>query len=131
MKSQRSQREAGSNLLETALVMPLLILMVVGVADLGRAFQTHITLLNAAREGARYAVRDSDPVAIAQRVVAEAALSRVPLEPGMVSIIHGGAGQPVEVRVDYPYNTYIGYIIGLNALTIRAQATFRAGGGGP
>ena len=75
MKSQRSQREAGSNLLETALVIPLLILMVVGVADLGRAFQTHITLLNAAREGARYAVRDSDPVAIAQRVVAEAALS--------------------------------------------------------
>lgn len=131
MRRSRSQRQGGSNLVEAALVIPLLILLLIGVADLGRAYQTHITLLNAAREGARYAVRDSDPVAIAQRVVAEAALSRIPLEPGMVTIIHGGAGNPVEVRVAYPYNMFIGHFIGLGPLTIRAQATFRAGGGGP
>ncbi len=131
MKRSRSQRSRGSNLIEAALVIPLLILLLIGVADLGRAFQVHITLLNAAREGARYAVRDSNPSAIAQRVVAEAALSHVALDPGMVSIVHAGAGNPVEVRVAYPYNLFVGHYIGLGALTIRAQATFRASGGGP
>ncbi|MGC9361191.1 MAG: TadE/TadG family type IV pilus assembly protein [Anaerolineae bacterium] len=131
MKRSRSQRSRGSNLIEAALAVPLLILLLIGVADLGRAFQVHITLLNAAREGARYAARDSDPVAITQRVVAEAALSRVALDPGMVSIVHAGAGNPVEVRVAYPYNLFVGHYIGLDALTIRAQATFRASGGGP
>jgi len=51
--------------------------------------------------------------------------------PRLVLLLIGGAGNQVEVWVAYLYNVFIGCDIGLDALTIRAQATFRASGGGP
>lgn len=40
--------------MEFALVLPLLILVMLGVVDLGRLFHSSITITNAARVGARY-----------------------------------------------------------------------------
>ena len=48
--------EAGTALLETAVTLPLLLLVSVGIFEFGRAFQTWQVLTNAAREGARVAV---------------------------------------------------------------------------
>ncbi len=45
----------GQAIVEFALIAPILILLIMGVFDLGLAFFTNITLQNAAREGARYA----------------------------------------------------------------------------
>lgn len=42
--------------MEFAIVFPLLLLVVAGIVDFGRAFFTEIQLANAAREGARAAV---------------------------------------------------------------------------
>ncbi|MBK8731451.1 MAG: pilus assembly protein [Actinomycetales bacterium] len=42
--------------MEFAIVFPLLLLIVAGIVDFGRAFFTEIQLANAAREGARAAV---------------------------------------------------------------------------
>ena len=44
----------GQSLLELALVLPLLLFVIFGVLDLGRVFFSTITLISAAREGARY-----------------------------------------------------------------------------
>ncbi len=55
MKSQRSQA-----LIEFALVSPVLLLLLFGVIDLGRAILYYDTLNHAAREGARVAVRASN-----------------------------------------------------------------------
>lgn len=49
---QRSQR--GSAAIELAVVSPLLLLLIIGVLDYGRAFYTSITVANAARAGAEY-----------------------------------------------------------------------------
>ena len=49
--------EAGQSLLELAIVLPILILIVLGALDLGRAFFTVIIISNASREGARYLVQ--------------------------------------------------------------------------
>jgi hypothetical protein len=54
-RSQRSQA-----LIEFALVSPVLLLLVFGVIDLGRAIFYYDTLNHAAREGARVAVRASN-----------------------------------------------------------------------
>ena len=43
-------------LIEFALVFPVLMLFVFGIADFGRAFHVLIAISNAAREGARYGV---------------------------------------------------------------------------
>jgi Flp pilus assembly protein TadG len=52
---KRSER--GSSLVETALIAPVLLIILFGIADAGRAFSSYITMTNAVREGARYAAR--------------------------------------------------------------------------
>ncbi len=55
-RSSSDSRQRGQDLVEFALVLPLLLLIVVGVMDLGRAFFAAIAVANVAREGARYGV---------------------------------------------------------------------------
>jgi Flp pilus assembly protein TadG len=50
------KKESGQSLLETAMTLPLILLIVVGIFEFGRAFQTWQVLSNAAREGARVAI---------------------------------------------------------------------------
>jgi Flp pilus assembly pilin Flp len=52
----RTRRESGASAVEFALVLPLLLLVIAGVVDFGRALFTQVTLTNAAREGARAAI---------------------------------------------------------------------------
>jgi Flp pilus assembly protein TadG len=52
--NRRSQR--GANLVEAALVLPLLILLTFGIIELGHAYSVYQTITNGAREGARYSV---------------------------------------------------------------------------
>ena len=54
--NQQSARERGASLVEFALVLPLFLLLIGGMVDLGRAFYTEVMLTNAAREGARSAM---------------------------------------------------------------------------
>src|SRR5438132_7308064 len=50
----RSQR--GAAIIETALTLPILLLVSVGIFEFGRAYETWEVMTNAAREGARVAV---------------------------------------------------------------------------
>jgi len=50
----------GQSLIEFALILPLIVLMIAGIFDLGRAFYASITITNAAREGARYGTLNFD-----------------------------------------------------------------------
>ena len=51
--------ERGQALLETALAIPMVLLVAVGIFEFGRAYQTAQVLTNAAREGARIAILPS------------------------------------------------------------------------
>jgi len=44
----------GQSIVEFALILPIVLLLIMGVLDLGRAFFMKIALVNAAREGASY-----------------------------------------------------------------------------
>jgi hypothetical protein len=46
--------DRGAALVEMALLTPLLLLLVFGIVDLGRALYTHVTIQEAAQEGALY-----------------------------------------------------------------------------
>jgi Flp pilus assembly protein TadG len=50
------RNEKGAQLVEFALVLPLLLLVILGIAEFGFMFQRYEVLTNAAREGARIAV---------------------------------------------------------------------------
>ncbi len=47
------QRDRGAAAVEMAIVLPMLLLVIAGLTDLGRAFYYQIVVSNAAREGAR------------------------------------------------------------------------------
>jgi Flp pilus assembly protein TadG len=60
MVKQRLRRrlgsERGAELIEFALVLPMLLLVFAAIVDFGLLFQRYLTMSNAAREGARIAV---------------------------------------------------------------------------
>lgn len=51
----RSNREAGAVAVEFALILPIFLVLVLGIAEMGRAFNIQVSLSEAAREAARYA----------------------------------------------------------------------------
>src|SRR6184192_3849489 len=53
MRCHRVSRCRGQAIVETALLLPILMLLVMGTADLARVFYYSITITNAAREAAR------------------------------------------------------------------------------
>lgn len=75
---RRRCRDRGQALVELALILPILLLLVAGAIDLGRAFYTQVTITNAAREGALEAALNPDsydagqPCADDNRVVCRA-----------------------------------------------------------
>ena len=71
-------RDRGASAVEFALVLPLLLLIVFGIIDFGRALNAQITLTQAAREGARLdAVGDDQGSVIAGTENAATGLGQV------------------------------------------------------
>jgi Flp pilus assembly protein TadG len=64
--------ERGATAVEFAFIMPLLLVLVLGIAEFGRAFQVSGTLSAAAREGVRVMALQNDPAA-ARAAVRDAA----------------------------------------------------------
>ena len=53
-RSRRARGEAGSTLVEFALILPVFLMLVFGVFSAGQAYNHKLTVVNAVREGARY-----------------------------------------------------------------------------
>ena len=73
-RSASTPRHRGQALVEFALVIPLLLLMMVALFDLGRAVFAYNTLTNAAREGARLAIVNQDLPSIIERAKRQTAI---------------------------------------------------------
>lgn len=56
MRKLGCRPEDGQSLAEFALIAPIFFLLIFGIVDLSRAFQAYVTVQEAARGGARYAV---------------------------------------------------------------------------
>ncbi len=77
MRNLRSER--GATAVEFAFIVSLLVMLVLGIAEFGRAFQVQGTLSSAAREGVRQMALQNDQAA-ARAAVRNAASS---LQPGL------------------------------------------------
>jgi Flp pilus assembly protein TadG len=103
--------ERGTALIETAMTLPLLLLVSVGIFEFGRAFQTWQVLTNAAREGARLAVMpgttDAAVKARVQSYLTSGQLANTPtiaLNAASTVDIGGGATASSSlVTVSYPF----------------------------
>lgn len=54
---REKDRQDGQSLVELALVLPLLLMVLVGMVEVGWAMRAHLVVTNATREGARFAAR--------------------------------------------------------------------------
>ena len=59
----RLRDERGASAVEFAFILPILIVLVLGIAEFGHAFQVQGTLSAAAREGVRVMALQNDPAA--------------------------------------------------------------------
>jgi Flp pilus assembly protein TadG len=50
---RRSRDEQGAAMVELAIILPVLLMLVVGIIEFGRAYSTQVAIQAAAREGAR------------------------------------------------------------------------------
>jgi len=73
-RTSTRSRGRGQALVEFALVIPLFLLMLVALFDLGRAVFAYNTLTNAAREGARIAAVNQDQASIVARAKNQTAI---------------------------------------------------------
>ena len=104
------KREKGQSMVEVALTMPLLLLILMGILDLGRAYFTFVALSDAAAEGASYAaIHPTNLTEISARA-ADSSDGLVTFAPEMVSVEFDGDAidssvVTVTVQYDYPLLT--------------------------
>jgi Flp pilus assembly protein TadG len=126
---QGEHRDRGAVAVEFALLLPLLLLIVFGIVDFGRALNAQVTLTQAAREGARL-VALSQPNVVGRTQAAATGLSGVTVT--VVTSCPAGAGPGVNatVRLTYSFSfvTPIGAIAAMfggsslgSPLTLTAQ----------
>lgn len=100
-------RERGQSLVELAIALIILILLLMGVIDLGRAFFTFMTLRDAAQEGAAYgSLFPADGTGIINRVrnATDAPIDMTSADITVTATVVGGdacAGSGMRVDVNY------------------------------
>ena len=108
----RSRRDEGAELIEFALVLPLLLFVVVGIFDFGFLFRDYGVITNAAREGARIGVlagyTEADVLDRVSSYMTAAGLTAPPVppvvEPDSLTLASGATVPVVRVTVTYPHD---------------------------
>ena len=126
---KHSRREKGQSLLEFALILPVLLIVLAGVLDLGRIYYSYIAVTDAAAEGATYAAmypQVSDRDEVFQRAQ-EASRGLVQIDNSMVEVDcpSVASGAPVTVTVSYSFTVatpLINVIVPDGVLELRAVA---------
>ncbi len=112
--ASQGARDRGAAAVEFALLLPILLLLVFGIIDFGRALNAQVTLTQAAREGARLAALNQ-PNVVSRTQAAATGLS--PVTVTVTSSCPTGAGQGVDAVVQTSYSfsfvTPVGAVAGL------------------
>lgn len=130
-ESQSKRGQQGAVLVEFALVLPLLLLLLLGIFEFGRAFNYWIDQTHLANIGARWAAVNHNPgPGTLQNVIREQANTQELREDILVCIVFSEppeVGDPVEVTVEYDFNwmPFIGEAIDAAVTTLKGSATMR------
>jgi Flp pilus assembly protein TadG len=104
--ANRIRNERGAALLETAITLPLILLISVAIFEFGRAYQVQQVLTNAAREGARVAVleqySDDQVKGVVRTYLTSGGLTAV--DPVLNRTVVVAPGTASRVTINYPFN---------------------------
>jgi Flp pilus assembly protein TadG len=145
--------ERGQSLVEVAICLPLLLLIVIGIVDIGRVYTYKVAVTNAAREAAFYGARDPQSAKDGTNGICQRARNELSAGAGScstptitVECLRGGVdcgtspavpalyqttaagGADVSVTVTYRVPLVSTYLIGraftINPVAITSTATF-------
>ena len=91
------KHEQGQALVETAITLPLLLLLLMGIMEFGWYFYNQMSVENGSREGARYAIVNADSGTLTQDVTD--VVSGVIVGPGTVTVTVNKGAENVTVTV--------------------------------
>ena len=129
MNRKRSQRERGQDLAEYALILPIFLLVVMSIFDMGRAVYYYSALQNSVREGARYGIIHPDDLTGIEDVVRQKAVG-LDIRGLNVSTSYP-TEDTIQVQATFQFQIItpiIGALFGSNELTFRGQATMHVEG---
>lgn len=128
---RRSER--GQAMVELALILPVLLLLILAIIDLGMGIRTYIVLTNAAREGVRWVtIHPTDVNGALARVAVEAdraGLQNTGSPAGGIQVTFSPnqssytMGQDVTVSIRHDYPLMFGLITGIPEMPFEARAT--------
>jgi len=127
--------EAGQALVEFALVIPVLLLLILGLVEFARAWNTQQVLTDAARETLRRSVvANPDFTYEEMQGLVDQSLRRASLDPDRAQVtVEGwktGTGTPARIRIDYLYEfgvfaPLVGWATGDRSLALTTSFVMR------
>ena len=133
MKKEASRLEKAQGLVEFAVSIVIVLILLAGVLDLGRALFTFITLRDAAQEGAIYgSINPTDYTNIESRVRNSTntpvdLTDTTNIQVSSTVIGSACAGNGIQITVTYPNfsltTPFLGSILGSQTIPIRATVT--------
>jgi len=101
MRGSKRTGEGGAVLIEAAVVMPILIMLVLGIWSVGRAYNIYLTMDHAAREAARYGAVAADDASwvidVQNKAIAEASPSiTLTTSDVCAALVDGPSGNPSD-----------------------------------
>jgi Flp pilus assembly protein TadG len=121
-RSQDLRSERGQTAVEFALVAPVLIVLLLGVLQIGIAFNHYLAVTDAARAGARKAIIARVSGATPADIEASVRAAAVDLDQSQLKVVVAdptwSAGSDVTVTVTYPYSIdLLGVVVASGNLT--------------
>ena len=122
----KSPTDRGAAAVEFALVAPLLLALIAGIAEFGRAYYLQTTLAGSAREAVRVVALKNDSAAA--RTAARGAAAPLALTDGQI-VVNTGCSTPTNnAKVTISYSTpFISGLFG-TSLNLTGKAVMRCGG---
>jgi Flp pilus assembly protein TadG len=122
MESVRSA--GGQGLVELALLLPMLLVIAMGVIDLGRVYFAHVAITNAAREAAFYVSLEPDASDASVQAVVDAEIGGQ--LDGVARVIEvsddRAPGAQLTVTLQHDFQAITASILGQRTFPVRATA---------
>ena len=129
LRNSSRDLDKGAAMVEMAIVVTLLLVMVFGIIEFGRAYNFNISVTHVAREGVReYAVTQDASLGTAAAIGAATSLDTA-LMTTAASGCDGVAdiGNPATMAITYPFDFNIPFVP-LGSITLSAEGVMRCGG---
>ena len=127
MTQLSNRKSRGQSLVEVALILPVVVMLLLGLLDFGRAYYTIVALRDAADEGAAFGATNPSNITGIRRRAAEASRALVDIQEGDVSVSAPviATGAPITVTVTTKlvlYTPFANTIVSDSELTLQGHS---------